>query len=537
MEQKQKFDVLHYENARTALIVGINKLADAVKVTLGPKGRTVVIQKENDRISATKDGVTVAKEVRLLNPLENMGATMVREAAAKTGDRAGDGTTTATVLAQALINKGIELMKLGISPVEIKAKWDMYTVKVLKEIEKHVDKDVTKEKLTHIATIASNNDPFLGKLIGEVSFDIGKHGVVSLEDSPNPDTFVDYINGTQISASYVSPYFVNAPKIMSAVYDKAAILLIHGKLTSMIPIQGLLDGLYRNRVPLLIIANDYDKRVEDVLLQNFLRTQWPGVLVKTPLPKQYQIYYLQDIAAVTGATVIELDRGMRLENITAEHLGKAAKIEVNEIHTTIVGGKGTQEARDKIVSEIEAKLKEAVNEIELSFLKARLSRIRGGVAVINVGGSSDLEQKEKKDRVDDARQACKAALAEGILPGSGYPLARASRMFKKKGFFQKETIESAFAFALQQPLHTIWANANIKIKEDRSHFYTHGIDASTGSYINLIDHGIVDPFKVIKEALQNSVSVATMILLTEALVYREYQVKNPMPFQPNNPRA
>lgn len=516
-----KYDLLLHEEARSKLVIGINKLADAVKVTLGPGGRTVVIAKENKKIATTKDGVTVAKAIELLDPIENMGAMMIREAAAKTGDRAGDGTTTSTVIAQALIQEGIALMNTNISPVHIKKRWDHYTQVILEEITKHVDIDITREKLINIGTIASNNDKILGELIGGAVFDIGKHGILAVDDSPTQETFVDIVRGAQINAGYLSPYFVNANKIMSAVYNKAAILLIHGKFTALADIQNLLDYLHEKKVPLLIIADEWDLRVQAILLQNYIENGWQGVCVQTPKPKMYQYACLQDIAATTGATIIEVEK-MSLKDVVPKMLGQAEKVEVNEIHTTIVGGKGSDIQVKELVKEVEELIKNSTTEVDRNFLKTRLTRLLGGVAVINVGGATDMELKEKKDRVDDAKQACKAALAEGILPGSGYPLARASEFIVKD-----DPVSTAFWNALWQPLFTIWDNSAIHGDRAYPDDYKRGINAQTGLEVDLIAEGIIDPFKVIKEALTNGVSAATMILLTEALLYKEYQIKAP----------
>jgi len=534
------YDLLLGKEARDKIIIGINKLANAVKVTLGPSGRTVVIKRENERLNTTKDGVTVAQNVILLDPIENMGAMMIREAAAKTAERAGDGTTTATVLAQGLIQIGIELTNKENSPVIIKKRWDELAEKTLEILSKYVDKDVTKEKLVQIATIASNNSPSLGKLIGEAVFDIGKHGIVSIAESSSIETYVDMVRGAQINAGFTSPYFVNAPKIASAVYDKCHILLIHGKLFSLNEIQNALDNFHNKRQPILIIANDYDLRVQTILVENYISNGWQGVCVKTPKPIRYQLACLQDIAATTGGRVIECDRES-LANLKPSDIGFAEKIEVNEVHTTIVGGHGKKEVIDQLVSEIQTEIGKTVSSVERDFAKARLTRLLGGVAVINVGASTDLELREKKDRVDDAKQACKAALAEGILPGAGYPLGRAALEIREQ-LSEDDEIGIAFCSCLLLPLSTIQKNADypntiplvldesgVKVLQRLFHYsYSVGINSLTGQECDLIQEGIIDPFKVIKEALLNGVSVATMILLTEALLYRQFVIKTPL---------
>lgn len=533
----KEFDVLLKNEARNLLVTGANKLAEAVKATLGPGGRTVLIRKENRIVHSTKDGVTVAKTIILNNPIEEMGATIIREAAAMTGKRAGDGTTTSTVIAQYLINEGMVLLKRGFNPVEIKSCWDALAAEVITHLDRNfVDREMTLEKIQSIATVATNNNDFLGKLVGKTIYDIGNNGVVTVEESPTLKTYTDVIRGLQLGSGFVSPYFVNSPKIMAAAYKPAKVLVVNGKIHSTNSIIHILDHCHQNRIPLLIIANDYSDTVVELLEANFMHKNWQGVVVKTPGFEHQKINYLEDVAIVTNAKICDLEHGDSLENIELEHLGVTSRIEVNEMHTTIISalvpGSPAIDRLNIFVERLIQMKEQAQDVLERDFIQSRLNRITGGVAVIYVGAPTVLEAKEIVDRVDDAIQACKSAMAEGILPGGGNMLYREARRLGLNTFYRRKSIRSVFSGALASPIKAIYKNAGYSesLLQDIDHENWHrGLDVKTGETVNLIKKGIVDPFKVIRESLSNAVSVATLFLLTEAVVYRDYPKKDILP--------
>lgn len=525
-------DLILGAEGRKQLLSGINKLADAVECTLGPKGRTVIIKKENERIHSTKDGVTVAKSLKLVDPIEEMGAMIIREAASKTGDRAGDGTTTSTVIARYLINAGLRLMKKGHSPVDIKKVWDKLTEEATNMIKlNYVDLTLTREKIINIATVSSNNNNSLGELIGKTVYDLGHRGIVTVDTSPTLNTYVDMVRGAQLKTGYVNPYFINAPKIMCSSLQKTRILLINGKISAIETLVRVLDYCHEKRQPLLIMANEYDQKVIDLFVANFLNKDWQGVLITTPGAKIQNLSYLEDVAYLTGAKIIDLERGDTIQNITPDKLGISSRTEVNEVHTTIISAlvPGGQEEKnlENFVSELKNRSsKETLDSLERDFIEQRLNRLISGVAVVYVGAPTKIEIDEIKDRVEDAIQACKSAMEEGIIPGAG----KIPYIIAKKHFgttLIRESIKSAFADALCSPILAIYKNAGYSKSDlrNKSMEWHRGLDVNTGQEVNLIRQGIIDPFKVFRESLINAVSVATMFLLTEAIIYREYPHK------------
>lgn len=518
----KKYDILLKQEARESLFNGINKLAEAVKSTLGPGGRVVVIKAENEKVYTTKDGVTVAKSILLRDVIEQMGAMMIREAAQKTGERAGDGTSTSTVLAQAFITEAFALIKKGHSPVDICNAWDAILTFSLNDLRHYIIENIELQTLINIGIIATNGDKELGKLVAETVNSLGKRGVTAIEDSPTQYTYAEKVHGLQVDSGYLSPYFINAPKIKSIVYAKGKILLIDGILRNLGDIQSILDVLYKSNTPLIIMANEIDPRIVTLFIANCLKNGWQGALIKTPLPKHTFTDTLEDIATVCNAEVIKSNDG-KIDRISVGQLGNFDKIEINEIRTTIISSRDNNERVNTTAKLLEDSLQDTLTSNEREYIDTRLNRLLGGVAVINVGGYTMLEVRERKDRVDDAVRACKAAMESGIVPGGGTVLANIGDKAEKLNYkYSKE-----FGRALKSPLLSIWANAGIKRKFIPFDLRTFGIDALTNQEVNLIDKGIIDPALVVQEALKNALSVAKQIILTEAVLYQDHQKKVP----------
>ncbi len=511
--------------ARNKLKSGIDQLANAVKITLGPKGRNVVLQKSFGAPTITKDGVTVAKEIELKDPIENMGAQMVKEVASKTADIAGDGTTTATVLAQSMIHIGMKNVTAGANPMDLKRGIDLAVknvVESLKSQSERIENDL--ERVKQVAAISANNDSEIGELIADAMKRVTKDGVITVEESKGTDTYVDEVIGMQFDRGYLSPYFVTDTENMVAEYEDALILIHDKKISNMQEILPLLEKAVGSGRPLLIIAEDIDSQALGVLVVNRLRAQLKVVAVKAPGFGDRRKAMLEDIAVLTGGTVISEEKGYKLENTELSHLGSAEKIEVDKDNTTIVNGRGDQDQIDSRINQIKQQIETTTSEYDKEKLQERLAKLAGGVAVLYVGAATEMEMKEKKDRVDDALHATRAAVEEGIVAGGGVALVRCIESLDKlKGNNQDENVGIQIVRnALEAPLRAIANNAGVegsvvlqKVKEGKGSF---GYNARTDEYTDLKKAGVIDPTKVTRIALENAASIAGMILTTDCVV-------------------
>ena len=521
MAKEIKFNM----EARSLMKEGVDALANAVKVTLGPKGRNVVIDKKFGAPQVTKDGVTVAKEVELEDRFQNMGAQMVREVASKTNDQAGDGTTTATVLAQEIISVGLKNVTAGANPMDLKRGIDKAVEAVVADLKKQtqeVGEDMAK--VEQIATTSANNDAFIGKLIAEAMGKVKKEGVVTVEEAKGTQTEVKVVEGMQFDRGYISPYFMTNPDKMEAVLENPKILITDKKISSMKDLLPILEPIARNSESLLIIAEDVDGEALTTLVVNRLRGTLKVAAVKAPGFGDRRKEMLQDIATLTGAQVISEERGFTLENTTPDMLGKADKVTIDKENTTIVNGKGDKEAIADRVAQIRKQIEKTTSDYDREKLQERLAKLAGGVAVLYVGAASEVEMKEKKDRVEDALNATRAAVEEGIIPGGGVAFIRAIEALKGlKGENEDEqTGINIVAKAIEAPLRTIAENAGVegsvvaqKVREGKGDF---GYNARADRYENLLAAGVIDPTKVTRVALQNAASVAGMFLTTECVI-------------------
>ena len=529
MSKQIYFDV----EARDKLKRGVDALANAVKVTLGPKGRNVVIGKKFGAPQITKDGVTVAKEIELKDPIENMGAQMVKEVASKTADVAGDGTTTATVLAQAIIQAGLKNVAAGANPMDLKRGIDKAVtelVKNLKKISKEVGSD--NSKIKQIATISANNDETIGALIAEAMKVVGNDGVITVEEAKGTETDVKIVEGMQFDRGYLSPYFVtNADKMITEM-ENPLILISEKKISSMKELMPILEPVVQAGKGLLIIAEDVDGEALGTLVVNRLRGSLKVAAVKAPGFGDRRKAMLEDIAILTGGQVISEERGMTLENVTMDMLGTAEKIEIDKDNTTIINGKGDKKAITSRVGQIRAQIEATTSDYDREKLQERLAKLAGGVAVLYVGAATEVEMKEKKDRVDDALAATRAAVQEGIVPGGGVALIRAiENLDKLKGENEDEMTGIAIVRrAAEEPLRQIIANAGEegavivqKVKEGKDDF---GYNARTDKFENLYKAGVIDPTKVTRIAIENAASIASMLLTTECVIADEPEDKN-----------
>ncbi|MBQ4306431.1 MAG: chaperonin GroEL [Bacteroidales bacterium] len=535
MAKEIKFDV----DVRSRMKEGADALANAVKVTLGPKGRNVVIDKKFGAPQVTKDGVTVAKEIELEDKIANMGAQLVKEVASKTNEQAGDGTTTATVLAQAIINVGMKNVTAGANPMDLKRGIDKAVAKVvdnLKEQSQSVGTDYSK--VEQVATVSANNDPAIGKLIAEAMSQVHGDGVITVEEAKGTDTNVKVVEGMQFDRGYISPYFMTNGDKMEAVLDDALVLVTDKKVSAMKDLLPILEPIAREGKSLLIIADDVDGEALTTLVVNKLRGTIKVAAVKAPGFGDRRKDMLQDIAYLTGATVISEERGFTLENATVELLGKAEKVTISKESTTIVGGAGNKEDIDDRIAQIRKQIDNTTSEYDREKLQERLGKLSGGVAVIYVGATTEVEMKEKKDRVEDALNATKAAVEEGYLPGGGVAYIRATESLEGfKGDNEDETTGiKIVAKAIEAPLRQIADNAGVdgsvivqKIKEGKNDF---GYNARTGEYVNLFEAGVIDPTKVARVALENAASVAGMFLTTECGIV---DIPAPAPAMPAAP--
>ncbi|PRX52389.1 chaperonin GroEL [Salegentibacter salegens] len=518
MAKNIKFDI----QARDGIKRGVDALANAVKVTLGPKGRNVVISKSFGAPTVTKDGVTVAKEIELEDPLENMGAQMVKEVASKTNDLAGDGTTTATVLAQAIVKEGLKNVAAGASPMDLKRGIDKAVLAITKDLEKQT-KEVgdSSEKIKQVASISANNDEHIGDLIAKAFGKVGKEGVITVEEAKGTETHVEVVEGMQFDRGYLSPYFVTNSEKMTADLEDPYILLFDKKISSMKDLLPILEPVAQSGKPLLIISEDVDGEALATLVVNKLRGSLKIAAVKAPGFGDRRKAMLEDIAILTGGTVISEERGFSLENATIDMLGTAEKVAIDKDNTTIVNGAGDNKQIEERVNQIKAQIETTTSDYDKEKLQERLAKLAGGVAVLYVGAASEVEMKEKKDRVDDALHATRAAVEEGIVAGGGVAFVRAQAVLSKvKTENDDEATGVQIVFrAIEAPLRTIVENAGSeasvvinRILEGKKDF---GYDAKTGTYVDMMKAGIIDPKKVTRVALENAASVAGMILTTE----------------------
>ena len=518
MAKDIKFDI----DARDGLKRGVDALANAVKVTLGPKGRNVIISKSFGAPNITKDGVTVAKEIELADALENMGAQMVKEVASKTNDLAGDGTTTATVLAQAIVKEGLKNVAAGANPMDLKRGIDKAVEALVEDLAKQTKKvGDSSEKIKQVAAISSNNDETIGELIAQAFGKVGKEGVITVEEAKGTDTYVDVVEGMQFDRGYLSPYFVTDSEKMTADLENPYILLYDKKISAMKDLLPVLEPVAQSGKPLLIIAEDVDGEALATLVVNKLRGSLKIAAVKAPGFGDRRKAMLEDIAILTGGTVIAEERGFTMENATLDMLGTCEKISIDKDNTTIVNGSGDAKTIKTRVNQIKSQIESTTSDYDKEKLQERLAKLAGGVAVLYVGAASEVEMKEKKDRVEDALHATRAAVEEGIVAGGGVALVRAKSVLTKikAENTDEETGVQIVARAIEAPLRTIVANAGgegsvvvAKVLEGKGDY---GYDAKSEKYVEMIKAGIIDPKKVTRIALENAASVAGMILTTE----------------------
>ena len=509
--------------ARTALKAGVDKLADAVKVTLGPKGRNVVIEKKFGSPTITKDGVTVAKEIELGNKLEDIGAQMVKEVASKTSDIAGDGTTTATVIAQALIVEGLKNVTAGANPMSIKRGIDSGRNAVVEALKSQSKDLPDSTQITNVATISANDDQEIGEKISEAMEKVGKDGVITVEESKTAETFLEFVEGMQFDRGYLSPYFVTNPESMETEMDDAYILIHDKKLSNMKDLLPLLEKVVQTGKQVMIIAEDVEGEALATLVVNKLRGTFKVLAVKAPGFGDRRKAMLEDIAVLTGGTVISEDAGYKLENATLEYLGKAKRIVSDKDNTTIVDGGGKKDAIKSRINEIKVQIDKTSSDYDREKLQERLAKLSGGVAVVNVGAATEVEMKEKKARVEDALHATRAAVEEGIIPGGGVALLRAQVALDKLKVEGGQSVGvDILRRALEAPIRQICENAgaeaSIVVQNVRDGKGAHGFDARDESYVDMFEAGIIDPTKVARVAVENACSIAGMILTTEAAV-------------------
>lgn len=517
--------ILFDTEARDKLKGGVDKLANAVKVTLGPKGRNVVIDKKFGAPAITKDGVSVAKEIELEDPVENMGAQMTKEVASKTADQAGDGTTTATVLAQAIVGPGLKALASGANPMDLKRGIDKAVKSIVENLKKqseNVGKD--NKKIEAVATISANNDSEIGKMIADAMEKVTTEGVITVEEAKGTDTYVDVVEGMQFDRGYLSPYFVTNPESMEAELEGALLLIYDKKISNMRELLPILEKTAQSGRPLLIIAEEVEGEALATLVVNKLRGTIKVAAVKAPGFGDRRKEMLKDIAILTGGIAISEEQGYKLENADFSYLGQAEKVVIDKDNTTIVNGKGDKDAIKARINEIKAQIEKTTSDYDREKLQERLAKLSGGVAVLYVGAPTEVEMKEKKDRVDDALHATRAAVEEGIVPGGGVAYIRAQASLEKlKGENDDEnTGIQIVRRAIEEPLRTIVANAGLegsivvqKVREGKDDF---GYNARTAEYENLKKAGVIDPTKVTRVALENAASIASMLLTTEAVI-------------------
>src|SRR6201992_216228 len=518
-------EIIYNESARNLILSGVNALADAVKVTLGPKGRNVVIEKSFGSPTVTKDGVTVAKEIELENRFENMGAQMVREVASKTSDVAGDGTTTATVLAQAIYREGSKLVAAGHNPMEIKRGIDKAVEAIVEALKKSSKQTKDPKEIAQVGTISANGDETIGKLLAEAMEKVGKEGVITVEEAKSSETTLDVVEGMQFDRGYLSPYFVTDSERMEVAFDDAYILIHEKKISNMKELLPVLEQVAKTGKPLLIIAEDVDGEALATLVVNKLRGTLHICAVKAPGFGDRRKEMMKDIAILTAGQAVTEDLGLKLENLTLKDLGRAKRITVDKDNTTVVDGAGKKDAIEARVKEIRAQIENTTSDYDREKLQERLAKLVGGVAVIKVGAATETEMKEKKARVEDALHATRAAVEEGIVPGGGVALLRSAVALDKLKFKNddEEIGADIVRRALEEPLRQIVANSGEegaivvgKIRDSKDNNY--GYNAQSDKFEDLVKAGVIDPTKVTRTALQNAASIAALMLTTEALV-------------------
>ena len=528
-------------DARDQLKKGVDELANAVKVTLGPKGRNVIIEKKYGAPHITKDGVTVAKEIELDNAMENLGAQLVKEVASKTGDQAGDGTTTATVLAQSIVGVGLKNVTAGANPMDLKRGIDKAVAKVVDDIKKHArEVGDNYDKIEQVATISANNDAEIGKLVADAMRRVSKDGVITIEEAKGTDTTIEVVEGMQFDRGYISPYFVTNAETMEVEMEKPYILIYDKKISNLKELLPILEPAVQSGRPLLIIAEDVDSEALTTLVVNRLRAQLKICAVKAPGFGDRRKEMLEDIAVLTGGVVISEEKGIKLESATLDLLGTAEKVTVNKDNTTIVNGAGKKENIAARVAQIKSQIANTTSDYDREKLQERLAKLSGGVAVLYVGAASEVEMKEKKDRVDDALSATRAAIEEGIVPGGGVAYIRAIDALEglKADNDDERTGIEIVKRAIEEPLRQIVVNAGKegavvvqKVRDGKDDF---GYNARADKYENMFAAGVVDPAKVARVALENAASIAGMFLTTECVIVDKKE-ENPAPQMPMNP--
>ncbi len=518
-------DVYFASDARDRMLRGVNILANAVKVTLGPKGRNVVIEKSFGAPRSTKDGVSVAKEIELTDKFENLGAQLIREVASKTNDKAGDGTTTATVLAQAIVVEGLKSVAAGMNPMDLKRGVDKAVAKVIEEIKSNAKKVSANSEIAQVGTISANGDVEVGEMIARAMEKVGNEGVITVEEAKTAETELDVVEGMQFDRGYLSPYFITNAEKMEAELEEPLILLFEKKLSSLQPLLPVLEAVVQSGRPLLIIAEDVEGEALATLVVNKLRGGLRVAAVKAPGFGDRRKAMLEDIAILTGGQLISEDLGIKLESVTLDMLGKAKKVQITKDDTTIVDGAGDKAGIEGRVAQIKKQIEDTTSDYDREKLQERLAKLAGGVAVIRVGGATEVEVKEKKDRVDDALNATRAAVEEGIVPGGGVALLKASKVldgFKGDNDDQEAGV-AIVRRALQAPIRQIAENAGVegsivvgKVLENAS--ATFGFNAQTEEYVDLVQAGVIDPAKVVRTALQDAASVAGLLITTEAAI-------------------
>jgi chaperonin GroEL len=532
-------DVYFDSDARDRMLRGVNILANAVKVTLGPKGRNVVIEKSFGAPRSTKDGVTVAKEIELVDRFENLGAQMVREVASKTNDAAGDGTTTATVLAQAIVVEGLKSVAAGMNPMDLKRGVDKAVARVVEEIKATSKKVTTNDEIAQVGTISANGDHDVGAMIAKAMAQVGNEGVITVEEAKSLETELEVVEGMQFDRGYLSPYFITNADKMEAVLEDPLILLFEKKLSSLQPLLPLLEAVVQSARPLLIVAEDVEGEALATLVVNKLRGGLRVAAVKAPGFGDRRKAMLEDIATLTGGELISEDLGIKLENVGIEMLGKAKKVSINKDDTTIVDGAGAKDQIEARISQIKRQIEDTTSDYDKEKLQERLAKLAGGVAVVRVGGATEVEVKEKKDRVDDALNATRAAVEEGIVAGGGVSLLKASKILEgMTGDNDDQNAGIAIVRrALQSPIRQIAENAGVegsivvgKVLENKSS--TFGFNAQTEVYGDLVAAGVIDPAKVVRIALQDAASVAGLLITTQAAVVEAPKKNSSAPAMP-----
>jgi chaperonin GroEL len=525
-----KFD----SEARTSLKAGVDKLANAVKVTLGPKGRNVILQKQFGVPHITKDGVSVAKEIELEDPIENMGAQLVKEVASKTADQAGDGTTTATVLAQEIYNLGFKNVAAGANPMDLKRGIDVAVGAVVKELANISKKIKSSTEIEQVATISANNDSEIGKMIATAMEKVGKDGIITVEEAKGIETEVKVVEGMQFDKGYSSPYFVTNQDTMDVQFDNALVLIYDKRISAMKDILPVLESVAQTNKPLVIISEDLEGEAMATLVVNKMRGTLKVAAVKAPAFGDRRKEMLQDIATITGGTVISEEVGLSLEKVTMSMLGKAEKIVIDKDNTTIINGGGKKEDIKARVELIKTQIEKSTSDYDTEKLQERLSKLSGGVAILYIGAATEVEMKEKKDRVDDALHATRAAVAEGIVPGGGVALIRAQSSLDKLELPNESDYNTGIFIvrkSIEAPLRTIVQNAGgsaeVIINEVRNSKGNMGYNARTEEYVDMVKAGIIDPTKVTRLALENAGSIASLLLTTECVIATEKEEKQP----------